>query len=112
MKTAATFAALLLLCACTATSTPSAQTSEIFKHDGSRQCQNGSISPEDMQNELEGITVHEARKDILRNMAFAAVCGGGTPHINVYRINKQDLPQTQQRGFQIMTPAHKGETPF
>lgn len=104
--------ALLLLCACTATSVPPTETVEIFKHDGSRQCESSGTSPEAMQaGELNGITVHNARKGVQHGIAFPAVCGGFTSNINIYRISKQDLQQAQQRGFELMTPQHQGLLP-
>lgn len=75
---------------------------EVQRHDGSRQCYGGGISPEAMQAQLHGIRVYAARKDVLHGMAFAAVCGGGTPNINVYTIAADDLALAEQRGFQLL----------
>lgn len=95
----------LLLSACAAAPAPSADktdTVDIFKPDGSRQCEAGSISLDTMQSQLAGIKVYAARKDFLSNRLFPAVCGGGTGGINVYRIGKTDLPRAQERGFALL----------
>lgn len=88
---------LFILSACQTTS-PNTQV-DVFKQDGSRQCQGGGISPEIMQAELNGLRVHAVRKDVQRGVMFPAVCGGGTPNINVYTISVDDLEQARQRGF-------------
>lgn len=71
----------------------------VYKSDGSRQCESGGVSPETMQTELSDIQVYAARKDVLRDRMFAAVCGGMTGNVNVYTIAADDLPKAEQLGF-------------
>ncbi|ULJ63482.1 hypothetical protein MIS46_05400 [Wielerella bovis] len=98
MKKTLLLCALCFQAACVSTPTAT-KTVDVFKHDGSRQCQGGGISPETMQTQLSGIQVYQARKDVQRGVMFPAVCGGGTPHINVYTIAADDLERAKQRGF-------------
>lgn len=99
MKHLILFGIIIFQAACVSTPTI-AKTVDVFKYDGSRQCQGGNISPETMQAELSGIPVYQARKDVQRGVMFPAVCGGGTPHINVYTIAADDLERAKQRGFE------------
>ncbi|WP_373747428.1 hypothetical protein [Neisseria dentiae] len=75
---------------------------QIYKSDGSRQCEGGGISPEAIKSQLQGIRVYAAEKQVLRGMMFPAVCGGQTGSINVYTIAEQDLPEAEKRGFSIL----------
>ena len=97
MKTYTALILCSLLAACSSVS--DGQTVQIYKHDGSRQCEGVGASPEAMQAELSGIRVYAAEKSQLQGVAFPAVCGGGTGSINVYTIAGKDLKQAEQRGF-------------
>ncbi|WP_416190738.1 hypothetical protein [Neisseria sp. CCUG12390] len=95
----------LLLAACAVSDSQSSQAERIsvYKSDGSRQCGSGSgVSAQEMLSELDGIKVYAARADVLHGVAFPAVCGGGTPNINVYVIDSKNLKKAQQRGFHLL----------
>ena len=102
-STAITLWALTLLAACAAAPDKNASI-DVYKHDGSRQCEGEGMSPQDMQSQLGGIKVYAARKGQLQGVAFPAVCGGGTPHINVYTIDASQREQAEQRGFAVIQP--------
>lgn len=74
---------------------------QVYKHDGSRQCEAG-ISPADMQTELQGIRVYEAGKSELLDKAYPEVCGGETGSINVYTIDVKDRSEAEKRGFKVL----------
>lgn len=101
--TAITFLALTLLAAC-ATAPDKSAGIDVYKHDGSRQCEGEGMSPQDMQSQLDGIEVYAARKEQLQGVAFPAVCGGDTPNINVYTIDASQRRQAEQRGFAVIQP--------
>lgn len=112
------FCALLGLTACNATGAPgrgpvsgpapgpvsgpvSGAVIEVYKSDGSRQCETESgVSPQTMQaRELADVQVLSARRDALRDMAFPAVCGGMTGSVNVFTIPAADWEKVHARGF-------------
>lgn len=78
------------------------QTVQVYKHDGSRQCQGAGVSAEAMQQELAGIRVYAAEKSMLKDVAFPDVCGGGTGDINVYTIDAKNQTAAEQRGFHVL----------
>ncbi|UOO81385.1 hypothetical protein LVJ83_10530 [Uruburuella testudinis] len=78
------------------------QTIQVYKHDGSRQCEGAGVLPETMQNELKGIRIYHAEKSRLEGVAFPAVCGGGTGSINVYTIDTQNQAEAEKRGFSVL----------
>lgn len=73
---------------------------EIYKSDGSRQCQGGGIDPDTMAKELDDIVIYDARKDTLDRM-YPSVCGGGTGGVNVFTIDKADLDKAKALGFEV-----------
>lgn len=73
---------------------------EIYKSDGSRQCQGGGIDPDTMAKELDGIAIFDARKDTLDRM-YPSVCGGATGSVNVFTIDKADLEEAKALGFEV-----------
>lgn len=79
----------------------SAAVIEVYKSDGSRQCETESgVSPQTMQaRELADVQVLSARRDALRDMAFPAVCGGMTGSVNVFTIPAADWEKVHARGF-------------
>jgi hypothetical protein len=92
-----------LLTACVAPLQVSAVTDtvEIYRPDGSRQCEPGSgISLSGMEKTLTdtGIAVLSSRRD--HDCFFRpAVCGAGTSNINVYEIKEDQLSAAQALGF-------------
>ena len=92
--------ALSLLTACAGISDHGKRI-DVYKHDGSRQCEGPGLTPQEMQRELEGIRVYAAVKKQREDVMFPAVCGGMTPNINVYTIDANKRYQAQQRGFAV-----------
>lgn len=92
---------LLIACAAPPQVSADAQAVEIYKPDGSRQCEPESgISLSDMEKTLmdAGIVVSSSRRD--HDCFFRpAVCGAGTSNINVYAIKVDQLPAAQALGF-------------
>lgn len=74
---------------------------EVYQSDLSRQCEGNGVSPEQMKEKLQNITVYGMRKGQL-NHAYPSVCGGQTGKINIYTIAKKDLAQAQKLGFEIL----------
>ncbi|WP_229439448.1 hypothetical protein [Neisseria brasiliensis] len=96
-------APLLSACAVSDGKPSQAERISVYKSDGSRQCGSGSgVSAQEMLRELDGMKVYAARADVLHGVAFPAVCGGGTPNINVYVIDAKNLKKAQQRGFHLL----------
>lgn len=99
MKKLILLSSILLISACAGHPHPARV--EVAKSDLSRQCESAGISPEIMQNQLQGIHVYAARKDRMRGMMFPAVCGGETGRVNVYTIAAGDVQFAGQHGFFI-----------
>lgn len=93
----------LALAACGAAgSAGTAQRVEVFKADGSRQCEPDSgQSPAAMRTDLEaaGIRVHAARS-ASDGMLHMQVCGAPTGRINVFSIDAAGLDAARSLGFQ------------
>src|SRR3989304_5943814 len=92
---------LLMACAAPPQVSADAPAVEIYKPDGSRQCEPGSgVSLSDMEKTLTdaGIPVSSSRRD--HDCFFRlAVCGAGTSNINIYEIREDQLPAAQGLGF-------------
>lgn len=74
---------------------------EVFKPDGSRQCEPDSgTPPAAMRAELEaaGVTVHAARTGS-DGMMYPQVCGALTGRINVFTIDPAALDDARALGF-------------
>lgn len=73
---------------------------KVYKSDGSLQCEGGGIPLEAMEEELTevGINVFCAQK-ANDGMARITVCGADTGNINVYTIDRADLPAAEALGF-------------
>ena len=103
MKLVYIFAVVAGLAACAHTASSAAQV-QVYRSDGSRQCEQDSGSDtETMQALLEGagIRVYAARKGHLRDMAVPDVCGGATGSVNVYTIDAAQTAQAQAQGFAL-----------
>ena len=76
---------------------------EIYKSDGSLQCEkNSGISVLIMKRELEekGIEVFGSRTS-QDGMSYIAMCGAPTGKINIYKINVSNLKIVEKLGFTI-----------
>ncbi|HHH45011.1 MAG TPA: hypothetical protein ENK49_12810 [Gammaproteobacteria bacterium] len=77
---------------------------EVYKYDGSLQCQRGSeTSLEDMARELSenGIEVKSSRKGT-DGRVHISMCGASTGRLNVYSIATESLPAAQALGFELL----------
>jgi hypothetical protein len=90
---------------------PDVKIIEVFKSDGSIQCEEGEISLEEMGEELiqAGIEVISWRKDH-DGLARTAVCGNSTGRINVYGIAADDGRKALELGFKIFRTRKGGST--
>lgn len=91
---------LTALTACTHLS--DGYTVQVYKSDGSRQCEGAGLSAEIMQQELDGIRVYAAGKSVLQGVAFPAACGYGTGSVNVYTIDAKRQAEAEKRGFNVL----------
>lgn len=98
------------LAACSDRPLPASVT-EVFKHDGSVQCDGGGVSVDEMAGELTsaGIDVF-CSQQAYDGLAYCAACGCGTGRINVYTIDSRDLTDAESLGFKAVDPAtYQGE---
>lgn len=90
-----------------ATTTPAATTQEVFKYDGSRQCEKGSgteLAVMSEQLQAAGVDVLKARQGADGRM-HPMVCGAGTGRINIFEINQQNVETAESLGFKrLQTP--------
>lgn len=91
-----------LYCAACTSAVSDGHSVQVFKHDGSRQCEGKGLSVADMQKELDGVKVLSAGKMVRQDVMFAAVCGGGTGRVNVYTIPASSLSAAEARGFRVL----------
>jgi hypothetical protein len=76
---------------------------KIYKYDGSLQCGQGKkISLEEMQKELQGISVYSS-KNQPDGLMRTQVCGAPTGRANVYEIDRSQLTEAKKRGFKEWT---------
>ena len=75
---------------------------QVDQYDGSRQCADAGMSVQDMQVQLQGITVYAAAKGQLPGVVFPAVCGGATGRINLYTIDAHQRGAALARGFAVL----------
>ncbi len=87
-----------LLAACGGSGTP--PLTDIYKSDGSTQCESDGVTVAEMQRELvnAGIDVICGRKAD-DGRAYCAACGCPTGRINVYTIHAQNLADAEDLGF-------------
>ena len=77
---------------------------EVYKYDGSLQCQRGEeMSLEAMAEELSsrGVEVIASRKGSDGRMRIA-MCGASTGRLNVYTIPSKSLPLAREQGFELL----------
>ncbi len=97
----------VLCCAACASAVSDGHHVQVFKHDGSRQCEGRGLAVAEMQKELDGVKVLSAGKMVRQDVMFAAVCGGGTGRVNVYTIPASSLSAAEARGFRLLDKAGK-----
>ncbi len=79
-------------------------TVEVYKYDGTLQCNRGKEIPlSRMAEELSanGIEVKASRKGH-DGLARIAVCGASTGNLNVFTIDTKSLPKAQALGFRLL----------
>lgn len=79
-------------------------TVQVFKYDGTLQCgMGGEIPLDEMAKELEtaGIDVVASRKGT-DGLVHINVCGSSTGAINVYVIDRGDLPAAERLGYRLL----------
>jgi hypothetical protein len=76
----------------------------VYKYDGSIQCEGEGVSVEEMEKELvnAGVDVFCSRKGS-DGLARVAVCGASTGFINIYSIHESNLKDAQELGFKEVT---------
>lgn len=102
-------AGLCCLAACSLAGKPVVQTAaetmpaiyaQVYRHDGSRQCEGGTgIPAAEMQRELQGIRVYAAEHLPYSGLAVPAACGYPSGAVNRYTIDARDIKAAQQKGF-------------
>lgn len=77
---------------------------DVYKYQGSRQCENGGITLADMQTQLQmsGVNVLSGSCGA-DGMMYPAFCGGADGKINIFSIPSQNVPQAQAQGFTLLT---------
>lgn len=83
---------------------------EVFKSDGSIQCEEGEVTVEVMMEELTRATIEvfSWRKDH-DGLPRTAVCGNETGRINVYGIAAEDGRRALEIGFKLFHTRKGGE---
>lgn len=78
--------------------------SEVYKYQGSRQCEGGGIALEDMQRQLQasGVEVNGSTCGMDGRM-YPAFCGGADGKINIFRINSNGLNSAFAQGFSLFS---------
>lgn len=74
---------------------------EIFKYDGSVQCELNSGTPLMTMKKIlddQGIKVYSVRVSH-DGLAYTAMCGSPTGKINIYQIKESDFVTAQSQGF-------------
>jgi hypothetical protein len=81
--------------------TPSDDTAQVFRYTGKTQCANDGLTLAQTNAMLiqGGLDVLESSCGMVTGVAFPAVCGGGTPNINLHRIRKVNIPDAERLGF-------------
>jgi hypothetical protein len=75
----------------------------VFKSDGSLQCEDGpGVTPEKMSSDLKEISVYKSFK-MNDGLMRAQLCGTATGQVNVFEIDRSDLPKAQKLGFREWT---------
>ena len=77
---------------------------DVYKYQGSRQCENGGVTLAEMQTQLQmtGVNVLSGSCGV-DGMVYPAFCGGADGKINIFSIPSQNAPQAQAQGFTLLT---------
>ena len=92
-------AVLLLTTACT---TPTTQTTHIYKPDGTKQCESATTSLANSTNQLTnaGIKVLTSTCATQTGMAVMTVCGAPTLGIHLHEIQASDTQKAKTLGYE------------
>jgi hypothetical protein len=72
----------------------------VFKYDGSKQCEGGGVSVDDMAKELAALKVLSKAK-LNDGMMRTQVCGNATGMANVFEIPLEQLSEAERLGFRV-----------
>jgi hypothetical protein len=80
---------------------PADDTAQVFRYTGRTQCANDGLTLAQTNAILiqGGLDVLESACGVVTGIAFPAVCGGGTPNINIHRIRKVNVQDAERLGF-------------
>jgi hypothetical protein len=97
---------MILLAGCLAVAgcdddAPQDDTAQVFRLTGKTQCANDGLTLAQTNAMLiqGGLDVLESSCGVITGVAFPAVCGAGTPNINLHRIRKVNIPDAERLGF-------------
>ncbi len=80
------------------------QYQKVYKRDIVAQCQGSVATPESMAKELMALDIDvSCAQKSSDGLIYAAVCGGLSDGINVFRIDKKDVLKAQVSGFRPVT---------
>lgn len=93
--------ACVALAGCADSDAPADDTAQVFISSGRTQCNNDGLMLSQTQLMLVqgGLDVLASSCGVITGIAFPAVCGGGTPNINIHRIRKVNVPDAERLGF-------------
>ncbi len=85
---------------------------EVFIHDGSKQCFSAGASKQQTAKQLlnKGIEVYASTCGKINGMMTISVCGGPTLSINVHTIDANQLKQAEAIGFKPVSTLKEGYT--
>jgi hypothetical protein len=77
---------------------------DVYKYQGSRQCENGGIPIAEMQRQLQAsgaiVTASSCGMD---GMAYPAFCGGADGKINIFTVTSNSMNTALSQGFMPIT---------
>jgi hypothetical protein len=97
----------VMLSACGAAAVDSDATLKVYRSDGSRQCEGGAISLDDMSAQLEaaGIEVLCAQQGH-DGLMHPAVCGASSGRLNIFTIRAAAAERARELGFAPVSGLH------
>ncbi|MFN3786138.1 MAG: hypothetical protein ACK4RS_04795, partial [Thiothrix sp.] len=77
---------------------------DVYKYQGSRQCEGGGVSLADMQRQLQMAGVAVNRADCgMDGMMYPAFCGGADGRINIFSIDTRNTNAAFAQGFRPLS---------
>jgi len=113
MKNKLGLALLLTSMTACAGSLKMADSIQVFKSSGDKQCMHIGKTLDETRQQLidQGVTTNSGFCANRTDLMYPQVCGGGTPHIHVFSIEAQQLELAVKAGFQPVdkVPYEKAE---